>query len=60
MSEPLRPPVAPTRPVVLSHDGGGPREQTVAAYRTIIPALKRRGYRFATVPELLGLKPTYG
>jgi len=46
--------------IVLSHDGGGPREQTVAAYRTIIPALKRRGYRFATVPELLGLKPTYG
>lgn len=46
--------------IVLSHDGGGPRSQTVAAYRTIIPALKRRGYRFATVPELLGLKPKYG
>jgi peptidoglycan/xylan/chitin deacetylase (PgdA/CDA1 family) len=46
--------------IVLSHDGGGPREQTVAAYKTIIPALKRRGYRFATVPELLGLKPKYG
>jgi peptidoglycan-N-acetylglucosamine deacetylase len=54
--------VGNTRPgsIILSHDGGGPREQTLAAYQSIIPALKRRGYRFATVPELLGLKPTYG
>jgi peptidoglycan-N-acetylglucosamine deacetylase len=54
--------VGNTRPgsIILSHDGGGPREQTLAAYRSIIPTLKRRGYRFATVPELLGLKPTYG
>jgi peptidoglycan-N-acetylglucosamine deacetylase len=54
--------VGNTRPgsIILSHDAGGPREQTVAAYRSIIPTLKRRGYRFATVPELLGLKPTYG
>jgi peptidoglycan-N-acetylglucosamine deacetylase len=54
--------VGNTRPgsIILSHDGGGPREQTVAAYRSIIPTLKRRGYRFATVPQLLGLKPTYG
>jgi peptidoglycan/xylan/chitin deacetylase (PgdA/CDA1 family) len=54
--------VGHTRPgsIILSHDAGGPREQTVAAYRSIIPTLKRRGYRFATVPELLGLKPTYG
>jgi peptidoglycan/xylan/chitin deacetylase (PgdA/CDA1 family) len=53
--------VGNTRPgsIILSHDGGGPREQTVAAYRSIIPTLKRRGYRFATLPELLGLKPTY-
>ena len=53
--------VGNTRPgsIILSHDAGGPREQTVAAYRSIIPTLKRRGYRFATVPELLGLKPTY-
>jgi peptidoglycan/xylan/chitin deacetylase (PgdA/CDA1 family) len=46
--------------IILSHDGGGPRDQTVAAYRSIIPTLKRRGYRFATLPELLGLTPTYG
>jgi peptidoglycan-N-acetylglucosamine deacetylase len=46
--------------IVLSHDGGGPRDQTVAAYRTIVPTLKRRGYKFLTVPELLGLKPKYG
>jgi peptidoglycan-N-acetylglucosamine deacetylase len=51
-----------TRPgsIILSHDGGGPREQTMAAYRRIIPALKRRGYRFATLPELLGYAPTFG
>ena len=28
--------------IVLSHDGGGNRSQTVAAYRTLIPSLKAR------------------
>jgi peptidoglycan/xylan/chitin deacetylase (PgdA/CDA1 family) len=46
--------------IILSHDGGGPREQTLSAYQSIIPTLKRRGYHFATLPELLGLTPTYG
>jgi len=44
--------------IVLSHDGGGPRDQTIAAYAQIIPALKHRGYKLVTVPELLGYKPT--
>jgi peptidoglycan-N-acetylglucosamine deacetylase len=45
--------------IVLSHDGGGPRLQTLAAYPHIIAALRARGYRFLTVPELLGLHTIY-
>jgi peptidoglycan/xylan/chitin deacetylase (PgdA/CDA1 family) len=41
--------------IVLSHDGGGPRGQTLAALPAVIHELKRRGYRFVTVTELLGL-----
>jgi peptidoglycan-N-acetylglucosamine deacetylase len=46
--------------IILMHDGGGPRNQTVAALPSIIRTLRSRGYGFATVPELLGLKPIYG
>jgi peptidoglycan/xylan/chitin deacetylase (PgdA/CDA1 family) len=46
--------------IILMHDGGGPRDQTVAALPRIIATLKRRGYSMVTVPELLGLRPTYG
>ncbi|MCU7730480.1 bifunctional polysaccharide deacetylase/glycosyltransferase family 2 protein [Actinoplanes sp. KI2] len=35
--------------VVLFHDAGGDRAQTVAALDRLIPALRDRGYRFATV-----------
>jgi peptidoglycan/xylan/chitin deacetylase (PgdA/CDA1 family) len=45
--------------IVLSHDGGGPRAQTLAAYPHIIAALRRRGYRFVTVPQLLGYRTIY-
>ncbi len=45
--------------IVLSHDGGGPRFQTLAAYPHIIRALRARGYRFVTVPELLGFHTVY-
>ncbi len=45
--------------IVLSHDGGGPREETLAAYPYIIRALRARGYRFVTVPELLGFRTIY-
>jgi peptidoglycan/xylan/chitin deacetylase (PgdA/CDA1 family) len=44
--------------IVLMHDGGGYRGQTVAALRLIIRTLRKRGYKFATVDELLGLKVT--
>ena len=40
--------------IVLMHDGGGPRQQTLQALPRIIAALRRRGFAFATVPELLG------
>jgi len=45
--------------IVLSHDGGGPRGQTLAAYPHIIAALRARGYRFLTVPQLLGFRTIY-
>lgn len=39
--------------IILMHDGGGPREQTIDAVEEIVPALRRQGYRFVTVPRLL-------
>jgi peptidoglycan/xylan/chitin deacetylase (PgdA/CDA1 family) len=39
--------------IVLLHDAGGPRQQTVAALRPIIDGLRRRGYRLVTVPQML-------
>ncbi len=35
--------------VVVMHDGGGNRAQTVAALRIILPALAKQGYRFAAM-----------
>jgi peptidoglycan-N-acetylglucosamine deacetylase len=39
--------------IVLLHDAGGDRSQTVAALPQIITGLRRRGYRLVTVPRLL-------
>jgi peptidoglycan/xylan/chitin deacetylase (PgdA/CDA1 family) len=39
--------------IILFHDAGGDRDETVAALRRIIGALKARGYRLVTVPRLL-------
>ena len=33
--------------VILFHDGGGIRDQTVAAVRQLLPWLQEQGYRFA-------------
>ncbi len=44
--------------IVIMHDGGGARAETVAALPSIIRTLQSRGYRLVTVPELLGLRPT--
>jgi peptidoglycan/xylan/chitin deacetylase (PgdA/CDA1 family) len=53
--------LAQVRPgsIVISHDGGGPRGQTRAAYPGIIEKLRARGYRIATIPEMLGYRPVY-
>jgi peptidoglycan/xylan/chitin deacetylase (PgdA/CDA1 family) len=50
-----------TRPgsIVLMHDGGGPRDETLAALPRIIDTLRGRGYSFATVSQLLGDKLLY-
>jgi Predicted xylanase/chitin deacetylase len=38
--------------IVLMHDGGGNRQETIKALSVIIPKLKQQGYRFVTVPQL--------
>jgi peptidoglycan/xylan/chitin deacetylase (PgdA/CDA1 family) len=45
--------------IIISHDGGGPRGQTLAAYPSIIAALRARGYRIVTITQLLGFRPVY-
>ncbi|MFY1593178.1 polysaccharide deacetylase family protein [Micromonospora sp. WMMD737] len=42
-----------TRPgqIMLCHDGGGDRSQTVAALAEVLPRLTDRGLRFVTVPD---------
>jgi peptidoglycan-N-acetylglucosamine deacetylase len=45
--------------IIISHDGGGPRGQTLAAYPKIISALRSRGYGIVTIPQLLGFRPVY-
>ncbi len=37
-----------TGSIILEHDGGGNRSQTVAAMKTVIPRLLDAGYRFGT------------
>ena len=41
--------------VVLMHDGGGDRWQTVEALRQALPALVAQGYEFVTVSELIAM-----
>ncbi|WP_187360120.1 polysaccharide deacetylase family protein [Chitinolyticbacter meiyuanensis] len=41
--------------IVLMHDGGGPRQHTIAAVDKMITKLKEAGYGFVTVDELLGV-----
>ncbi|MEA3019189.1 MAG: hypothetical protein QOI47_713 [Actinomycetota bacterium] len=43
--------------VILMHDGGGDRRQTVAALDLLIPALQASGYRFTTLSNLAGVRP---
>ena len=42
--------------VVLFHDGGGNREQTVRALKKVLPELEQQGYKFVTISELLEIQ----
>jgi len=50
-------PVGATGGVVLLHDAGGDRSETVAALDRIIPQLQSEGVRFTTVSAGAGLPP---
>lgn len=39
--------------IILLHDGGGNRSQTVAALPTIITSLRQQGYKFVTLPQMV-------
>jgi cellulose synthase/poly-beta-1,6-N-acetylglucosamine synthase-like glycosyltransferase/peptidoglycan/xylan/chitin deacetylase (PgdA/CDA1 family)/spore germination protein YaaH len=41
--------------VILLHDGGGKRGQTVAALRKAVPELRKRGYRFVSLDKYMNL-----
>ncbi|GGB22188.1 glycosyl transferase family 2 [Sphingomonas metalli] len=41
--------------VILLHDGGGDRAETVAALPRIIAALRAEGYQFVTASQLIGV-----
>jgi cellulose synthase/poly-beta-1,6-N-acetylglucosamine synthase-like glycosyltransferase/peptidoglycan/xylan/chitin deacetylase (PgdA/CDA1 family) len=41
--------------IVMMHDAGGNRAETVAALPRLIAALRRRGFSFATVSQLAGI-----
>jgi peptidoglycan/xylan/chitin deacetylase (PgdA/CDA1 family) len=45
--------------IILMHDGGGPRDETLAALPNVIDGLRARGFAFATVSELLGYRLLY-
>lgn len=40
--------------IVLLHDSGGDRSETIKAIPLLVAALQQRGYRFVTVTQLLG------
>jgi cellulose synthase/poly-beta-1,6-N-acetylglucosamine synthase-like glycosyltransferase/peptidoglycan/xylan/chitin deacetylase (PgdA/CDA1 family) len=48
-------PQGTTGGIIMFHDGGGNRSQTVAALAELIPLLRERGFRFVTVAGLAGL-----
>jgi peptidoglycan-N-acetylglucosamine deacetylase len=45
--------------IILQHFGGGPRYETLDALPEEITTLRRRGYRFVTIPQMLGLRLIY-
>ncbi len=45
--------------IILQHFGGGPRYETLAAIPHEITTLRREGYHFVTIPQMLGLRLIY-
>ena len=39
--------------VVLMHDGGGDRSQTIEALKIALPQLVEEGYKFVTIDQLI-------
>ncbi|MEE1274940.1 MAG: hypothetical protein UHI81_10625, partial [Olegusella sp.] len=39
--------------VILMHDGGGDRTQTIKALSKALPELRKQGYQFVTIDELI-------
>jgi peptidoglycan/xylan/chitin deacetylase (PgdA/CDA1 family) len=45
--------------IVVMHDGGGPRTQSVQAVTSIVRTLRARGYQLVTVSQMLGFRQAY-
>ncbi len=43
--------------MILLHDSGGDRSETVEAIPKIMEALRGRGFQFVTISDLLGRHP---
>lgn len=39
--------------IILMHDGGGSRDQTIEALKVALPYLREKGFKFVTIDELL-------
>lgn len=46
--------------IILMHDGGGDRSQTVQALAEALPVLKKRGFQFVTIDQLLEIAAANG
>lgn len=46
--------------IILLHDGGGDRSETVAALPAIIASLEQRGFQFVSIPRLIQNLPAGG
>jgi len=53
----LNPSGATPRQIILLHDAGGDRSQTVKALGPLIDAIRAKGYTLVTVPQLAGMTP---
>jgi cellulose synthase/poly-beta-1,6-N-acetylglucosamine synthase-like glycosyltransferase/spore germination protein YaaH/peptidoglycan/xylan/chitin deacetylase (PgdA/CDA1 family) len=53
----LTPNGANPRQIILLHDAGGDRSQTVLALGPLIDAIRAKGYKLVTVDQLVGMPP---